>query len=204
MNQMTELSTLQQPDSRDDWPENALPRKWIEVLFSKMSAFYGARFADAWRGTNPVEVQKAWAVELAKLSKAQLKAGSDNLTAIVKAPTLPEFIAHCKQARIENAASAAPQLPDGVRASAETIGENLPQIQRAARRASSLNVGAVGWAFEMVKTGHARNGSSLPPEVLRHAEDAVLSGAGIQAANRNDEFAAIRRSVINKRNEVAA
>jgi hypothetical protein len=201
---MTELSTLKQPDSRDDWPENALPRKWIEVLFSKMSAVYGARFADMWRGTNPVEVQKVWAVELKKLSNAQLKAGSENLTALVKVPNLPEFVAHCKQARVDQAASAAPQLADGTRASDETIEANLPKIQRAARRATSRSIGAVGWAFEMVDTGLARNGLSLPPEVLRHAEDAVLSGAGIQAANRNDAYAATRRAVINKRGEAAA
>ncbi|MDR5784087.1 hypothetical protein QCE63_32215 [Caballeronia sp. LZ065] len=203
MNQMTELSTLKQPDFREEWPENALPLKWMEVLFSKMSAFYGARFADAWRGTNPVEVQKAWAVELAKLSKAQLKAGSDNLTALVKAPTLPEFIAHCKQARVEAAASTAPQLENGVRASAETVGAAMPQIRQAAARAARL-VGSVAWAFDMVSTGRARNGSSLTAEVLRHAEDAVLSGSGAQAAYRNDEFAKIRASVIHKRNEVAA
>jgi hypothetical protein len=201
---MTELSMLKQPESSDDWPANALPRHWVEVLFSKMSAVYGARFADLWRGTNPVEVQKVWAVELKKLSNTQLKAGSDNLTALVKVPNLPEFVAHCKQARADQAASTASQLVDGTRASDETIQANLPRIQRAARQAIKRSVGGVDWAFDMVRTGAARNGLSLPPEVLRHAEDAVLSGAGIQAANRNDDYAALRRSVINKRNEVHA
>lgn len=200
----TNESSTSQYSTSQDWPANAIPKKWVEVLFETMTAVYGSRFADLWRGADVEVTKRVWGVELAKLSSQQMKAGRENLTQLVKVPTLPEFVEHCKRARVEAAASAAPQLVDGLRASAETIGENMPQIQRAARRASSRNVGAVGWAFEMVETGKARNGMSLPPEVLRHAEDAVLSGAGIQAANRNDAYAAIRRAVINKRGEAAA
>lgn len=192
------------PQSPNNWPANAIPQKWIERLFSRMSAFYGARFTDLWRGAELGEVKLQWALELHKISAPQIKAGLDNLAQISRPPTLPEFIAHCKQCRIEAVASTAPQLTDGTRASEATVGENLPQIKQAAMRTSSRNVGAVDWAFEMIERGTARNGQALTAEARRHAEDAILSGAGVQAANKNDDFAAIRRSVANKRKEVAA
>lgn len=186
-----------------DWPANAIPRKWVEKLFETMAAFYGARFADLWRDADVEVTKRVWGVELSKISAQQMKSGRENLSQLNRPPTLPEFIEHCKRTRVEAAASTAPQLENGVRASAETVGAAMPQIRQAAARAARL-VGSVAWAFDMVSTGRARNGSSLTAEVLRHAEDAVLSGSGAQAAYRNDEFAKIRASVIHKRNAVAA
>lgn len=186
-----------------DWPANAIPRKWVEKLFETMAAFYGARFADLWRDADVEVTKRVWGVELSKISAQQMKSGRENLSQLNRPPTLPEFIEHCKRTRVEAAASTAPQLENGVRASAETVGANMPQIRQAAARAARL-VGSVAWSFDMVSTGRARNGSSLTAEVLRHAEDAVLSGSGAQAAYRNDEFEKIRASVIHKRNAVAA
>ena len=201
---MSTQTSSTSPQPSNNWPANAIPQKWVERLFSRMGAFYGARFLDLWRGADLGEVKLQWALELHKISAPQIKAGLDNLAQISRPPTLPEFIAHCKQCRIEAVASEAPQLPDGRRASAETVGENMPQIKQAAMRTSSRNVGAVDWAFEMIIRGTARNGAALSAETRRHAEDAILSGAGVQAANLNDEFAVIRRSIVSKRREVAA
>lgn len=122
MNQMTEQSTC-----KPDWPLNAVPRSWVEALFSKMSAFYGNKFAVMWRGSNVEEVQKAWAIELNRLSREQIKAGTDQLVDLTDAPTLPQFIAHCKRARLEQ--HNAPQLTDQTRASPEVVAENLERIK---------------------------------------------------------------------------
>ncbi|MEB2554071.1 hypothetical protein [Burkholderia cenocepacia] len=128
MNQMTESSTYERPE-RPDWPLNALPKHWIEALFAKMSAFYGSKFATMWSGAKPEEVQKAWAIELAKLSREQLKAGSDNLTDLPKPPSLPEFVAHCRQARFDASAMQRPKLTDQRECSPEVVSENMGKIK---------------------------------------------------------------------------
>lgn len=200
----TTTSSTSPSNNSPDWPANAIPKKWVEVLFEKMTSVYGSRFADLWRGADVEVTKRVWGIELAKLSSQQMKAGSDNITQLVKSPTLPEFIAHCKQARTEQAAHTALKIEQATRASDETIEANLPRIKRAAAHSMNRSAGSVAWAFEFVETGKSRNGLSLPPEVLRSAEDAVLSDTGARAANSSDKFAAVRRSVINKRNGVPA
>lgn len=63
-----------------------------------MSAHYGARFADAWRGTDPASVKTVWAKELGRFTPDQLKHGIESLAQCKFPPTLPEFIALCKHA----------------------------------------------------------------------------------------------------------
>ncbi|SAL10362.1 hypothetical protein AWB73_00099 [Caballeronia turbans] len=171
MNRMTEQSNFQPSDSHP-WPAKAIPQHWIEALFAKMSAFYGARFADLWRGTNTMEVQKAWAVELGKLSAAQMKAGSDNLTAFPKPPSLPEFIEHCKRMRLESAAHTAPKLEHVTRADQKVIDSNLKKIQTIAR-GTQLKSASRAWAHEMIERGTARNGAPLTVEVLQSCRDVI-------------------------------
>ncbi|WP_261534471.1 hypothetical protein [Burkholderia multivorans] len=176
MNQMTEPSTFKRPD----WPLDALPQHWVEALFSKMAAFYGSRFASMWNGVNVVEVQRAWAIELGKLSRDQLKAGSDNLTALPKPPTLPEFVALCRQARFEQAASSAPQLTDQKRANRATVESNLGTIRRVQQR-SMRREPTAEWAFKLLMSGKSAGGAALPSGVVRCARDAIASSAGAKA-----------------------
>jgi hypothetical protein len=172
----TESSMYERP-AAPEWPLNALPKHWVEVLFSKMSAFYGARFADMWRGSKVDEVQKAWAVELFKLSRDQLKAGSDSLTALPKPPTLPEFVTLCKQARAEQAASTARRIEHVEPADPKVIAENMGRIQRMTRsmRFSSAHP---GWAYDFLIRGAALNGQSMAIETPIHCRDAILSTVG--------------------------
>jgi hypothetical protein len=155
-----------------DWPANAIPKRWIDALFSKMSAFYGVRFADLWRGTNLVEVQKVWAVELAKLSAAQMKAGADALTAFTKPPSLPEFIEHCKRTRVEAAAHVAPKLENLTPADKAVIDSNLQKQQKIVHslRMSSAHT---RWARELIDRGTAKNGAPLTVEVLQSCKDVI-------------------------------
>jgi ribosomal protein S6E (S10) len=192
---MNDLSTTTEPSMYEraaapEWPLNALPKHWVEALFSKMSAFYGARFADMWRGSKVDEVQKAWAVELFKLSREQLKAGSESLTAIPKPPTLPEFVALCKQARAEQAAGAARQIEHTEPANPKVIAENMGRIQRMTRsmRFSSAHP---GWAYDFLMRGTALNGQPMAVETPAHCRDAVLSTVGrAYAAAQTGERAA--------------
>lgn len=78
-----------------NWPDGAIPEKWIESLFEKMVAYYGSKFADQWRGSDPVSLKKIWAIELGKLSREELKRGVDNLINQEWCPTLPQFVKLC-------------------------------------------------------------------------------------------------------------
>jgi hypothetical protein len=63
-----------------------------------MAANYGARFADAWRGVEPETVKAVWAKKLGSLKPEQIRRGIGQLEQCKFPPTLPEFIALCKQA----------------------------------------------------------------------------------------------------------
>ncbi|MBR8279772.1 hypothetical protein [Burkholderia vietnamiensis] len=206
MNQMTEPSTFKRPD----WPLDALPQHWVEALFSKMAAFYGSRFASMWNGVNVVEVQRAWAIELGKLSRDQLKAGSDNLTALPKPPTLPEFVALCRQARSEQAASTTPRLADERPADRATVEANLGAIRRVQERVMRREPTAE-WAFKLLMRGRSASGAALPSEVVRCARDAIVSSAGFkvigacQSPELRREYETIRAAALGAlTNEAAA
>lgn len=202
MNQMTEPSMYERPE-RPEWPLNALPKHWIAALFSKMNAFYGAKFAAMWSSSNPEEVQKAWAIELNKLSREQLKAGSDALTAFAKPPTLPEFVAHCKTTRAEQAAAAVQQLGNEKRADQATVDANMGRIRAASARLMTKEPTAE-WAFQLLLRGKSASGQKLPLQVENCAMDAVTSGAGFHVVNscRDPElkrqYAEIRRAVVDQ------
>jgi hypothetical protein len=172
MTRTNEPSTYNAPD----WPLNAVPRHWVESLFAKMAAFYGDRFGALWRGSNIEDVQKAWGIELFKLTTAQMKSGADSLTALVKAPTLPEFIAHCKQARIEAVASSAPQLENLPKVSPEVAAENVRRVRAAA--GSLRPQPSAEWAFKAVLRGKSVSGGVVPFSAMRCATDAITSLAG--------------------------
>ncbi|MBU9403545.1 hypothetical protein KTE13_27770 [Burkholderia multivorans] len=205
MDQMTESSTFKRPD----WPLGALPQHWVEALFSKMAAFYGSRFAAMWTGVNVVEVQKAWAVELGKLSREQLKAGSDNLTALPKPPTLPEFVSLCRQARSEQAALTTLRLADERPADRATVESNLGAIRSAQERFMS-RMPTAEWAFKLLLRGKSSGGSHLPSGVVRRARDAIASPAGAKAIatcsqpDLRRDYEAIREAVLSDLMGVAA
>ena len=79
-----------------DWPVEAIPQRWIESLFEKMTFTYGAKFADQWKGIDPAGLKRHWATELGKFSGDELKAGVEKLKTRDWPPTLPEFEKLCK------------------------------------------------------------------------------------------------------------
>jgi hypothetical protein len=176
-NEMTVEPSMYERLPAPDWPLDALPRHWMEALFRKMIGFYGARFNSMWQGSTAIEVQKIWAVELSKLSREQLKAGSESLTALSKPPTLPEFVTLCRQARAEQAAHTARQIERSEPADPKVIAENMGRIQNLTRsmRFSSAHP---GWAYDFLIRGAALNGQPMSIETVQHCRDAILSTAG--------------------------
>ena len=73
-----------------------LPESWIDRLFERMSAYYGSRFADAWRGTDASVVKRVWAEALGAYSANEIKRGVDSLNGCKWPPTLPEFLLLCR------------------------------------------------------------------------------------------------------------
>lgn len=184
------------------WPVNAIPQRWVEALFEKMTAFYGARFADLWRGADVNVVKRAWGVELAKLSAAQMKAGSENLAQIGRAPTLPEFVAHCKQCRVEAAAHEQPQLEHMPAITPEQAAENMQLLNRTLRRMQQAPASAE-WAFRLILRGKSASGHSLPFAVAKCATDAITSSAGRAVVEEcvdselKQQYAEIRQTIVD-------
>lgn len=192
----TNEPSMYQPRSSDDWPVAAIPKRWVESLFAKMSAYYGARFSDLWRGSDALEVQKAWGLELAKITSQQLKAGVDALSAFVRPPTLPEFVQHCRQMRQQAAASDAPQLPNEPRTSPEEAAKGLAAVQQAMRALHWRPTAE--WAFIAYQDGKPRS-----YEAKRCITDAITSPAGALAVAEcvvpalKAEYARIRQAVVD-------
>lgn len=81
-----------------EWPEGAIPAEWIDSLWQRMLAYYGARFADMWRDTDTESIKRLWAKQLGKLTREQLCRGVAALEHAKWPPTLPEFVAMCSPA----------------------------------------------------------------------------------------------------------
>jgi hypothetical protein len=73
-----------------------LPMAWIERLFARLSAFYGSKFADLWRGCDLEAVKAVWANELAGYSRDELARGIAACRTRDWPPTLPEFMKACR------------------------------------------------------------------------------------------------------------
>jgi hypothetical protein len=162
-----------------------------------MSATYGARFADLWRGSKIDDIKRQWGVGLARLSASQMKAGRETLTDLERAPTLPEFMAHCRRARIEAVASETPKLEHNPAADPEKAQAALREISMA-QRAILRKEPNCDWAFRILLTDKPR-----PYEVTRCASDAVTSPAGKAAVENcsdpvlREEYRALRRRVVD-------
>ncbi len=79
-------------------PQTPLQEAWVDRIFERMSAFYGARFADAWRGTDVVAVKRIWAETLGTFTADEIKRGVMSLSTCQWPPTLPEFMNLCRPA----------------------------------------------------------------------------------------------------------
>jgi len=172
---MAELTNL---SSTSDWPANAVPQDWIDSLFAKMSAMYGSKLSDMWRNSELAEVRKLWGVELAKLSRNELRAGVNAMTERFRfPPTLPEFCAACREERRQGHAMAVHALESTVKASPHVVGENMKKIRAAQRLILEAKPNA-GWAFRLLARGKSDSGKALPDGVVECAQRAMASSAG--------------------------
>jgi len=192
-----------QPSNESMWPANAIPRRWVEALFDAMSANYGARFADLWRGTDLEKVMKHWGIELARLSSTQMKAGRENLAALLKVPTCPEFIAHCRQCRSEAVASEEFRLEHAPATTPEKAVENIKALDAMLMRMRTRVEPTAEWAFRAVLRGKSESGKPLGFSVANCATDAITSSAGRKVVEEcidpdlKAQYAEIRQTIID-------
>ena len=79
---------------------NALPDSWIDRIFMQMSVLYGSKLSGLWSGSNLEDVKRGWAEKLGGFREmpGAIKEALDALDSKPYPPTLPEFIALCREA----------------------------------------------------------------------------------------------------------
>lgn len=79
---------------------SVLPDSWISKIFEHMAGLYGSKFSDLWSGSNLETVQRIWADKLGgfKSMPNAIKEALDALDSKPFPPTLPEFLALCREA----------------------------------------------------------------------------------------------------------
>ena len=82
---MRQLSTEQQ-------------RGWVERLFGRLEALYGASFIRQWENTNINEVKSVWAEKLGGFTAQQIGGAIKACDDRNYPPNLPEFVDLCRQA----------------------------------------------------------------------------------------------------------
>lgn len=133
-------STPQQPASTD-WPQGALPKRWIESLFERMEMSYGAKFTNSWGGVDPHKMRLFWAKELGCLTPEQLKTGVEAMKRSEWPPTLPEFVSLCNP-------------PTNY---SEALYEAIEQIQRRDEGRDTWSNPAIYWAAIKIGSFDLRN-----------------------------------------------
>ena len=203
MNHPNETSSMSTPGSSNDWPKDAVPQAWVEELFRKLSSYFGSRLADMWRGTEIEAVKREWGTALAKLSRAEWKAGVGALISLKYPPTLPEFWSICKQTRLHEAALDTPQITDQTRASPEVVEANLKRMREILAPLSQPKEETAEWAFKLLMRAESASGKGLPYETIRCASDAIYSTAGRKVIENcidpdlRESYASIREAVIS-------
>ena len=80
-------------------PSMRLPDSWVESLLARMLATYGQKFRSQWADVPPETLRETWAVALGRFDGARIKWALEQMVATCPwPPTLPEFVAMCRQA----------------------------------------------------------------------------------------------------------
>lgn len=75
---------------------NALPEAWAERIFQRMEDRYGSLWVDRYGAFPRERIKRAWAEDLADMSKDELARGVSACRDAKFPPTLPEFRALCR------------------------------------------------------------------------------------------------------------
>ena len=134
-----------------------LPSEWIDRLFARFGAMYGAQWAEKWRGFDIAEVKATWAEDLDGCTGNQLRMALDHVKAnCAFPPSLPEFLGYCRQFREKpqnvpylpapRSEEVAPQVLNEMRGMVSHLrGEQAPSKYRDWARKILANPGDYPW-----------------------------------------------------------
>lgn len=135
----------------------SLPDGWVIRIFDHMAAMYGSKFADLWRGTDPEKVRAMWAEKLARFADKPkaIKLAIDSLDDKPFPPTLPEFLALCREAA-KRIGDNKPALPHKL-----TEDDKLHQNEMAKRLGDAIGPGKLVGGIDSHWATHPRSAMNL-------------------------------------------
>ena len=137
---------------------------WIERLFSRLAALYGAAFGRQWEGTNLADVKTVWAEKLGGFTAVHIGAALKSCDDRQYPPNLPEFIDLCRVAAKRE--THAPALP-APELSVEDRMERAKQLDAAVSKARGYDYH--GWAKEL-RRRYLAGEAMLPIEISMASE----------------------------------
>lgn len=125
-----------------------LPDAWVESLLARMLSIYGHRFQSQWADVPPASMLETWAATLGRFTGEQIRWALEQMvTSCPWPPTLPEFVALCRQAPRPEPVNVLP-APDAVRDSihrVQQVAETAPKRTEAFEYAAP----STDWAFKL-------------------------------------------------------
>lgn len=107
---------------------------WIERIFSRMAALYGASFGRQWDGTNLAEVKRVWAEKLGAFTANNIASALNACDDRQYPPNLPEFIELCRRSYVRPEKFLESKQPATYELTAEEKKERLRVIEFAANK----------------------------------------------------------------------
>ena len=155
-----------------------LPLAWVERLFARFSATWGAqKLAAMFPVDSHAEVKALWGEQLGRYQPETLRAAMQAMTDSGREwpPSLAEFVAACNQAAVARRQHAPAALLDAPRAAPEVVAEQLAAVERLAATAKPRK--GREWAQKILD--RASSGENVPICVRQMAERAL--GAEVAA-----------------------
>ena len=148
----------------------SLPEAWIDRIFERLSCFYGSKFADMWRGTDPVQLKAVWSEKLAGFHDRPeiIRHALESLDDRPWPPTLPEFLEVCRNQARRLGPVPLPQL-NAPTVTREQMAEATREIEHAATKPKEYDYR--GWCKELKRRYLA--GEDLLPIQISMASEAM-------------------------------
>lgn len=144
-----------------------LQNGWIERLFSRFAALYGAAFGRQWEGTNLTEVKTVWAEKLGGFNAQQIGEALKTCDERPYPPNLPEFIELCRQAARRTGKQL--RLVEGPELSPAELKGRAEQLASSATKPAEYDYR--GWCKELKRRYLA--GDPLLPTQISMASEAM-------------------------------
>lgn len=159
--------------------QSASSERGIDRLFGELEALYGSRFADMWAGTDIERVKAKWTEKLRGFADhpGVIQKAVDALDERPSPPTLPEFMALCRDAARRMGSTQAALPHKMTAADHERVAQAARDAKRAVERAGMDKVEF--WATHPRSHHHLRfilDAAKNDHSFEKHVETMVNSG----------------------------